>query len=96
MYRSQRIIDHPTNIAKFATYATKQKVSAFIRPDNSVFKRWRVVRHKTREGILIQFKAEHCGPLGTKHVLLFDEKRNTLTLTHLEPELVKKIKETKE
>jgi nucleoid-associated protein len=85
----------PANQAAFITFANANQVSATIKPDNSVFRRWKVIRHKSNDGLSIQFKAEQVGPKGTDHRLLFDEAQRTLTITALEDAFIEKIKASK-
>lgn len=77
----------------FAVYASRNNVSALIKPDGAVFKRWKLVRHKSADGLVLQFAGEIVGPPGTSQRLIFDEAELTLTINRVEPELVQKIKE---
>ena len=88
-------IVEPANQAAFITFANDKQVSATIKPDTSIFKRWKVIKHKSNDGLSIQFKAEQVGPAGTNHRLIFDEAARTLTITGLEEEFIEKIKENK-
>ena len=85
------IVD-PVKPRAFASYAGKAKVSATIKPDGGVFKRWRIIRHKSSDGLVIQFAAETVGAPGTEHRLIFDEEKSTLTIRDLDEVLVAKLK----
>ena len=85
----------PANQAAFISVANQSQVSATIKPDISIFRRWKVIRYKSNDGLSIQFKAEQVGPKGTNHRLLFDEEERTLTITQLEDDFVETIKATK-
>jgi nucleoid-associated protein len=85
-------IVNPRKPKEFRMYAAGEGVSAFIKPDNGVFKRWKLIKHKSPDGLVIQFKAETVGDPGTNHRLVFNERDKTLTITKLEDELIEKIK----
>ena len=86
-------IVEPTDQPLFILAANESHISATIKPDNTVFRRWKLIRYKTQDGLSIQFKAEQVGPKGTQHRLLFDEAERTLTITNLEDDFIEKIKE---
>lgn len=85
----------PIQPSTFATYASGRGISAYIKPDNRVFKRWKVIKHKSADGLVLQFKAEMVGQSGTNHRLELDEVARTLTIKEVEPELIEKIKASK-
>lgn len=84
------IVD-PNNPDAFAKYANDNGVSAFIKPDGNVFKRWKLIKHESKDGLSIQFKAEMVGQPGTNHRIELDDTRKTLTIKNVEPELIEKI-----
>jgi|GEM_PF-1481566 len=85
----------PTNPQNFANYASNLGVSAFIKPDVGVFNRWKVIKHKSDDGLVLQFKAEMVGQPGTNHRLELDAKAKTLMIKNIEPELIEKIQSAK-
>lgn len=85
----------PVRPTTFASYASGRGVSAFIKPDNRVFKRWKVIKHKSADGLVIQFKAEMVGQPGTHHRLELNETARTLTIKEVEPDLIEKINAAK-
>ncbi len=43
---------NPPDQAHFVAYANERKVSGFVKPDPTVLKRWRVIKHKSEDGFL--------------------------------------------
>ena len=87
-------IVNPAEPRGFATFATNQRVSAHIKPDLGVFKRWKVIKHTSADGVAIQFPAEAVGLEGTAHRLIFNPEESSLTINRLDDALVEKLKET--
>jgi nucleoid-associated protein YejK len=86
---------HPQKPQAFRLYATDRGISAFIKPDNKVFQKWKVIRHKSADGVVLQFKAELVGKPGTNHRIELDATAKTLTVKNVEPELIAKINATR-
>lgn len=85
----------PAKRNAFAMYAANAGVSAFIKPDPTVFKKWKVIKHKSEDGLVLQFKAEMVGLPGTSHRLELDANAKTLTIKNVEQDLIDKIKAAK-
>lgn len=83
---------HPADQNAFRTFASLRGISGFIKPDNAVFKKWKIIRYKSSDGLVLQFKAETVGSKGTGHRLQLDESKKTLTITKIEDDLIAKIK----
>ena len=86
---------HPQKPQAFRLYATDRGISALIKPDNKVFQKWKVIRHKSADGVVLQFKAELVGQPGTNHRIELDAAAKTLTVKNVEPELIAKINATR-
>ena len=85
----------PAQPTSFASYAATQGVSALIKPDPGVFRRWKMIRHTSPDGLVLQFRAELVGRPGTSHRLELDKAAKTLTIKDIEEDLIKKIEEAK-
>ena len=79
-------IVHATEPDAFGSFATDRKVSASFKPDPSVFKKWKIIHHKSTDGVTVQFPAEALG-----NRVIYDEAENTLTIKALEADFVKKL-----
>lgn len=82
---------NPAQPGDFAVFAANQGISAFIKPDPGVFTRWRVIKHTSPDGLVLQFKAEMVGQPGTHHRLELDKAAKTITIKNVEDELIQKI-----
>lgn len=88
-------IVHPQNPHAFRLYAANLGISAFIKPDNKVFKKWKVIKYVSADGVVLQFKAELVGDPGTNHPIELNVAAKTLTLKNVEHELIDKINATR-
>lgn len=84
-------IANPQQPNAFALYAAQNGVSALIKPDPGVFKRWRTIKHTSSDGLVLQFKAELIGQPGTNHRLELDKAAKTITIKNIEDDLISKI-----
>lgn len=73
----------------FSKFATKRKISAAFRADPTPFKKWRIIRHKSPDGVTVQFPAEVLG-----RRILLDADKKTLTIKDLEPAFIASIKKS--
>lgn len=86
---------HPESPNSFRLFAAEKGISGLIKPDQSVFNKWKLIRHKSADGLVLQFKAEQVGEPGTSHRLELDQDGRTLTIKDIEQELIDKVNATR-